>query len=61
MTGLGRVPAAPEREQAAVALAKVFAPVVIKTGNSPTERVRAQQEKRKIETLEVFLRKDSRV
>ena len=59
MTGLGRVPAAPEREQAAQALAKVFAPVVVRARNAPSEKVRAQQEKRKIELLEVFLRKDA--
>jgi phosphatidylinositol-bisphosphatase len=59
MTGLGRVPAAPEREQAAQALAKVFAPVVIKAGEPSTERLRARQKKRKIETLEVFLKKDT--
>lgn len=59
MTGLGRVPAAPERKQAAQALARIFAPVIIRTGDPSTERVRAQQERRKIEALEVFLRKDS--
>lgn len=59
MTGLGRVPAAPEREQAAQALAKIFAPVVIKAGNPATDKLRSQQEKKKIETLEVFLKKDA--
>jgi phosphatidylinositol-bisphosphatase len=59
MTGLGRVPAAPEREQAAQALAKIFAPVLVKTGNVTSDKVRTQQEKRKIELVEVFLRKDA--
>jgi phosphatidylinositol-bisphosphatase len=59
MTGLGRVPAAPEREQAAQALAKIFAPVLVKTGNVTSDKIRTQQEKRKIELVEVFLRKDA--
>ncbi|KAM0719371.1 hypothetical protein Q7P37_005276 [Cladosporium fusiforme] len=62
MTGLGRAQAptaSPEREQAAHALAKVFAPVVIKAAAPANERMRAQQEKRKIETLEVFLKKNA--
>jgi hypothetical protein len=60
MTGLGRVPAAaPEREVAAQALAKIFAPVVVRAGNVSSEKIRSQQEKRKIELVEVFLRKDS--
>lgn len=59
MTGLGKVPAAPEREQAARALAKVFAPVVVRAGNASSDKSRAQQEKRKIELLEAFLRKDA--
>lgn len=58
MTGLGRVPAAPEREQAAQALAKIFGPIVVQTGNSANEKARPQQERRKVEMLEVFLRKD---
>jgi hypothetical protein len=59
MTGLGRVPAAPEREQAAQALAKIFAPVVFKAGQPSSEKSRAQQDKKKIEALEVFLKKDA--
>jgi phosphatidylinositol-bisphosphatase len=59
MTGLGRVPAAPEREQAAQALAKIFAPVLVKIGNVTSDKTRTQQEKRKIELVEVFLRKDT--
>jgi len=59
MTGLGRVPAAPEREQAAQALARIFAPVMVRSGNdASSEKVRSQQEKRKVELVEVFLRKD---
>jgi phosphatidylinositol-bisphosphatase len=63
MTGLGgRVPApaAPEREQAAQALAKIFAPVVVRSSvNASSDKVRTQQEKRNIELVEVFLRKDA--
>jgi phosphatidylinositol-bisphosphatase len=59
MTGLGRVPAAPEREQAAQAMAKIFAPLVIRAADPPNERMRTHQEKKKIETLEVFLKKDA--
>ena len=59
ITGLGRTPAAPEREQAAQALAKVFAPLVIRSSDSPSDRTRMQQDKKKIETLEIFLKKDA--
>lgn len=62
VTGLGRSPstaAPPEREQAAHALAKVFAPVVIRAPEPANEKARAQQEKRKIETLEMFLKKNA--
>lgn len=59
MTGLGKVPAAPEREQAAQALARIFAPVVFRSAQRTSDKSRAQQEKKKVEALEVFLKKDA--
>ncbi|KAK5694183.1 hypothetical protein LTR97_009804 [Elasticomyces elasticus] len=60
MTGLGKLPAAaiPASEEAGRAMAKVFAGVVVRIPESAGEKSRALWDRRKVEVLELFLRKD---
>lgn len=55
---LGKLPAAPEREVAAQALARVFAPVVVRAEAPAGEKARATLERRRGEVVEVFLRRE---
>jgi len=48
----------PAREESGRAYARVFAPIIIKTPSAQSEKGRAACEKRKIELVEVFLRRD---
>ncbi|KAK3116165.1 hypothetical protein LTR53_003774 [Teratosphaeriaceae sp. CCFEE 6253] len=58
MTGLGSLPAAPATEEGPRAMARVFADVMVRTPESTADKVRAAVQRRKVEMLELFLRKD---
>lgn len=54
----GRLPQAPQKEQAGPALAKVFADPLIRSDAVGGEKARSAQQKRKAEVIELFLRRD---
>ena len=58
MTGLGRVPAAAPPEQRVPAMARNFAGHIVRCSAPSNEKVKALQEKRRYELVEVFLRRD---
>ena len=59
MTGsLGKVPAAPHQEQTGAAWARIFAGVLFRTATPGNKKGSAPQERRKMEVLEIFLKKD---
>lgn len=54
----GRVPQAPQKEQAAPALAKVFADPLIRAQTVGGDKARSAQQRRKADMIEIFLRRD---
>lgn len=58
MAHLGRLPAAPMKDQAGNAMARVFVDAVIRATAASSEKARAVQERRKVAFMEVFLKRD---
>ena len=56
--GLGKVPAASRRSTGAAAMAKVFAGAVVRVGDGGGKKGGAVAERRRVEVIEVFLRRD---
>ncbi|KAK6439157.1 hypothetical protein LTR95_004629 [Oleoguttula sp. CCFEE 5521] len=55
ITGTGKLPTVAPREQSAHALAKIFAPLVVRVPTSGGEKARAMHERRRVELMELFL------
>lgn len=58
MAGLGKVAAQPAHEESSRAFARIFAPVVVRSAGGLSEKVKVAVERRKIELLKVFLRRE---
>ncbi|KAK5125557.1 hypothetical protein LTR85_000668 [Meristemomyces frigidus] len=58
MAHLGRLPVAPMKEQSGTAMARVFADVVIRAPTVSGEKARGVQERRRVEVMEEFLKRD---
>lgn len=54
----GKMPAGPYRDQSSTALSRIFAGVIFRAPSTGTKKPSAAQERRKVELLETFLRKD---
>ena len=58
MVTLGRLPEAPVKEQAGSAMAKVFADAMVRTSATLGDKARAAQDRRRVEVIETFLKRE---
>ena len=56
--GLGKLPPTSHREQACMAMARIFSAVIVRAPGAGSKKTTAVQDKRKMQLLHIFLRKD---